>query len=145
MIKLADTLTPMSDFPAVYAKNIQFDDKQNLQDKFNNGSFCGLKVSISDAKPDDDGILGELVFNKNKGKNECIGWIYTPFGWYAFGVSPDITEDVKINYVLNDGKNLYTSDGMIFAVNTKQDKSNFLLSNNKMLYTLDNMIFTAKI
>ena len=31
MIKLADTLAPLADFPAAYAKDIEFDDVKNLQ------------------------------------------------------------------------------------------------------------------
>ena len=33
MIKLADTLAPLADFPAAYAKDIEFDDGKNLQEK----------------------------------------------------------------------------------------------------------------
>lgn len=143
-IKLADTLEPLANFPAALAKDIQFDDKENLQDKFNSGTFGGNKVSLADVEPTYKGSLGELVFNTKQGKNECVGWIYTPFGWYSFGNISNITEDIETNYVLNDGKNLRTSDGMIFAVSTKQATANFLLSNNKTLYTSDNMIFTAK-
>lgn len=39
MIKLADTLAPMADFPAAYAKDIEFDDGKNLQEKLNNGEL----------------------------------------------------------------------------------------------------------
>ena len=41
MIKLADTLAPMADFPAAYAKDIEFDDGNNLQEKLNNGDLGG--------------------------------------------------------------------------------------------------------
>ena len=41
MIKLADTLAPMADFPAAYAKDIEFDDGKNLQEKLNNGELGG--------------------------------------------------------------------------------------------------------
>ena len=40
-IKLADTLAPMADFPAAYAKDIEFDDGKNLQEKLNNGELGG--------------------------------------------------------------------------------------------------------
>ena len=39
MIKLADTLAPLADFPAAYAKDIEFDDGKNLQEKLNNGEL----------------------------------------------------------------------------------------------------------
>lgn len=38
-IKLADTLAPMADFPAAYAKDIEFDDGKNLQEKLNKGEL----------------------------------------------------------------------------------------------------------
>ena len=41
MIKLADTIVPLSDFPAAYAKDIEFDDGNNLQEKLNNGNLGG--------------------------------------------------------------------------------------------------------
>ena len=41
MIQLADTLAPLADFPAAYAKDIEFDDGKNLQEKLNNGELGG--------------------------------------------------------------------------------------------------------
>ena len=41
MIKLADTLAPLADFPAAYAKDIEFDDGKNLQEKYDNGELGG--------------------------------------------------------------------------------------------------------
>ena len=41
IIKLADTLAPLADFPAAYAKDIEFDDGKNLQEKLNNGELGG--------------------------------------------------------------------------------------------------------
>ena len=46
-IKLADTLAPMADFPAAYAKDIEFDDGKNLQEKLNNGELGGGGTSIT--------------------------------------------------------------------------------------------------
>lgn len=40
-IKLADTLAPMADFPAVEAKDVAFDDNKTLQEKLNNGELGG--------------------------------------------------------------------------------------------------------
>ena len=47
MIKLADTLAPLADFPAAYAKDIEFDDGKNLQEKLNNGELGGGSTSIT--------------------------------------------------------------------------------------------------
>ena len=47
MIKLADTLAPLADFPAAYAKDIEFDDGKNLQEKFDNKELGGGDSSIT--------------------------------------------------------------------------------------------------
>lgn len=41
MIKLADTLAPMADFPAVEAKDVSFSDNKTLQEKYDNGELGG--------------------------------------------------------------------------------------------------------
>lgn len=41
MIKLADTLAPMADFPAVEAKDVAFNDNKSLQEKYDNGELGG--------------------------------------------------------------------------------------------------------
>ena len=41
MIKLADTLAPMADFPAAMAEHIEFSDGENLQKKLDDGSLGG--------------------------------------------------------------------------------------------------------
>ena len=46
-IRLADTLAPLADFPAAYAKDIEFDDGKNLQEKLNNGELGGGGTSIT--------------------------------------------------------------------------------------------------
>ena len=40
-IKLADTLAPMADFPAVEAKDVAFNDNKSLQKKYDNGELGG--------------------------------------------------------------------------------------------------------
>ena len=40
-IKLADTLAPMADFPAVEAKDVAFSDNKSLQEKLDNGELGG--------------------------------------------------------------------------------------------------------
>ena len=50
-VKLPDTLVPMADFPSAYAKDVQFTDGENLQDKLDNGklgsSSSGGSVDLS--------------------------------------------------------------------------------------------------
>ena len=40
-IKLADTLAPMADFPAVEAKDVAFNDNKSLQEKYDNRELGG--------------------------------------------------------------------------------------------------------
>ena len=41
MIKLADTLAPMADFPAAMAEHIEFEDGKSLQEKYDLGELGG--------------------------------------------------------------------------------------------------------
>ena len=43
-VKLPDTLVPMADFPSAFAKDVQFTDGENLQDKLNKGKL-GSSIS----------------------------------------------------------------------------------------------------
>lgn len=47
MIKLADTLAPMADFPAVEAKDVAFNDNKSLQEKYDNGELGGGSTSVT--------------------------------------------------------------------------------------------------
>ena len=46
-IKLADTLAPMADFPAVEAKDVAFNDNKSLQEKYDKGELGGGGTSIT--------------------------------------------------------------------------------------------------
>ena len=46
-IKLADTLAPMADFPAVEAKDVAFNDNKSLQEKYDKGELGGGSTSIT--------------------------------------------------------------------------------------------------
>ena len=46
-IKLADTLAPMADFPAVEAKDVAFNDNKSLQEKYDNGELGGGGSSVT--------------------------------------------------------------------------------------------------
>ena len=46
-IKLADTLAPMADFPAVEAKDVAFSDNKSLQEKYDNGELGGGGSSVT--------------------------------------------------------------------------------------------------
>lgn len=111
-IKLVDTLAPLADFPVAMAEYINFSDGESLQEKLDKEKLGSstIKVSISDTKPTYIGTLGEFVFNNKQGENECVGWIYTPFGWYSFG-SKINNEEINVMILTSDGYSLVTSDG----------------------------------
>lgn len=46
-IKLADTLAPMSEFPAAMAEHIGFSDGATLQEKFDNKELGGGDSSVT--------------------------------------------------------------------------------------------------
>ena len=68
MIKLADTLAPMADFPAVEAKDVAFNDNKSLQEKYDNGELGGGSGSGEENKIDSISINGSPITpdeNKN--------------------------------------------------------------------------------
>ena len=68
MIKLADTLAPMADFPAVEAKDVAFNDNKSLQEKYDNGELGGGTGSGEENKIDSISVNGSPITpdeNKN--------------------------------------------------------------------------------
>ena len=79
-IKLADTLAPLADFPAAYAKDIEFDDGKNLQEKLNNGELGGgTNITVDSAMSDistnpvQNKVIKEYVDNKSTNVSEIDG------------------------------------------------------------------------
>lgn len=79
-IKLADTLAPLADFPAAYAKDIEFDDGKNLQEKLNNGELGGgTNITVDSAmsnistNPVQNKVIKEYVDNKSTNVSEIDG------------------------------------------------------------------------
>ena len=86
MIKLADTLAPLADFPAAYAKDIEFDDGKNLQEKLNNGELGGGGGSGTAGKSAyeiavDNGFVGTETewLESLKGAEGTNGATFTPY------------------------------------------------------------------
>ena len=86
MIKLADTLAPLADFPAAYAKDIEFDDGKNLQEKLNNGELGGGSGSGAAGKSAyeiavDNGFFGTETewLESLKGADGTNGATFTPY------------------------------------------------------------------
>ena len=86
MIKLADTLAPLANFPAAYAKDIEFDDGKNLQEKLNNGELGGGGGSGTAGKSAyeiavDNGFVGTETewLESLKGAEGTNGATFTPY------------------------------------------------------------------
>ena len=80
MIKLADTLAPMADFPAVEAKDVTFNDKKSLQEKLDNGELGGgTNITVDSAMSDistnpvQNKVIKEYVDNKSTNVSEIDG------------------------------------------------------------------------
>ena len=86
MIKLADTLAPLAGFPAAYAKDIEFDDGKNLQEKLNNGELGGGGGAGTAGKSAyeiavDNGFVGTETewLESLKGAEGTNGATFTPY------------------------------------------------------------------
>ena len=84
MIKLADTLAPLADFPAAYAKDIEFDDGKNLQEKLNNGELGGGSGTAGKSAYEiavDNGFVGTETewLESLKGAKGTNGATFTPY------------------------------------------------------------------
>ena len=86
MIKLADTLVPLSSFPSAYAKDIEFDDGKNLQEKLNNGELGSGGGSGTAGKSAyeiavDNGFVGTETewLESLKGAEGTNGATFTPY------------------------------------------------------------------
>ena len=73
----------------------------------------GTSYATSETKPTAAGEVGEIVFNSLPEPGGYIGWVYTPFGWYAFG---EIEKDNTGAFILADGSTFTLDDGSAFIV-----------------------------
>ena len=85
-IKLADTLAPMADFPAVEAKDVAFNDNKSLQEKYDNGELGGGGGSGTAGKSAyeiavDNGFVGTETewLESLKGEQGTNGATFTPY------------------------------------------------------------------
>ena len=85
-IKLADTLAPMADFPAVEAKDVAFNDNKSLQEKYDNGELGGGSGSGTAGKSAyeiavDNGFVGTETewLESLKGAEGTNGATFTPY------------------------------------------------------------------
>ena len=76
-IKLADTLAPMADFPAVEAKDVAFNDNKSLQEKYDNGELGGGSGSGEKNTIESISVNGEnIVPDENKNVDIEVPNIY---------------------------------------------------------------------
>ena len=131
MIKLADTLAPLADFPAAYAKDIEFDDGKNLQEKLNNGELGGGGGSGTAGKSAyeiavDNGFVGTETewLESLKGEQGDKG---------DNGTTPHIDETTK-NWFIGDtdtgilAQGTNGKDGKSISTITKDDDDNLIVT-----------------
>ncbi len=76
-IKLADTLAPMSDFPAAMAEHIAFDDGDTLQEKLNTGSLGGSGAGYKQlSQTEYDALSEDEKMNGKEYRTTDTGHIY---------------------------------------------------------------------
>ena len=131
-IKLADTLAPMADFPAVEAKDVAFSDNKTLQEKYDNGELGGGSGTAGKSAYEiavDNGFVGtETEWLKSlKGEQGDKG---------DNGTTPHIDETTK-NWFIGDtdtgilaqgtnGKD--GKDGKSISTITKDDNNNIIVT-----------------
>ena len=82
-IKLADTLAPMADFPAVEATDVAFNDNKSLQEKLDNGELGGGSGTAGKSAYEiavDNGFVGTETewLESLKGVDGTDGTTFTP-------------------------------------------------------------------
>lgn len=129
MIKLADTLAPLADFPAAYAKDIEFDDGKNLQEKLNNGELGGGSGTAGKSAYEiavDNGFVGTETewLESLKGSDGDKG---------DNGTTPHIDETTK-NWFIGDvdtgilAQGTNGKDGKSISTITKDDNNNIIVT-----------------
>lgn len=73
----------------------------------------GQAFKSSETKPTEPGEkIGEIVLDSNPQPGGYIGWVYTSFGWYAFGE----IESENVAFILSDGSTFTLADGNAFYI-----------------------------
>lgn len=120
MIKLADTLAPMADFPAVEAKDVAFNDNKSLQEKYDNGELGGGGTGTAGKSAYeiavDNGFVGTETewLESLKGEDGATPTIGTNNHWFVDGV------DTGMSAVGKDGKSIKSI--------TKDDNNNIIIT-----------------
>ena len=128
-IKLADTLAPMADFPAVEAKDVAFNDNKSLQEKLDNGelgSGTGTAGKSAYEIAVDNGFIGtETEWLKSlKGSDGDKG---------DNGTTPHIDESTKHWFIGDTDTGILAQgtdgkDGKSISTITKDDNDNIIVT-----------------
>ena len=116
-VKLPDTLVPMADFPSAYAKDVQFTDGENLQDKLDNGklgsssSGTGLTEEQSENLNKVPTIEQDVTALKATVGNSTSGLVKDVKDLKTNGVSQDKINTAVENYLSNNS----IENGLIFT------------------------------
>ena len=62
----------------------------------------------SDVRPTNDAKLGDVIFNSSPQPKGNVGWIYTVYGWLAFGAIESVVAEP---FKLSDGTNFLVNNG----------------------------------
>ena len=126
-IKLADTLAPMADFPAVEAKDVAFNDNKSLQEKYDNGELGGGGTGTAGKSAYeiavDNGFVGTETewlesLKGDKGDN---------------GTTPHIDESTKHWFIGDTDTGILAQgtdgkDGKSISTITKDDNNNIIVT-----------------
>lgn len=122
-IKLADTLVPMADFPAVDAKDVAFSDNKTLQEKYDNGELGGGGSGSGEENKIDSISINGSPITPDENKNVDIT---------VPTVTNDLTDELKSSY-----------DDAVSAKHTHDNKDTLdkisASSDGRLLYDGNNM------
>lgn len=116
-VKLPDTLVPMADFPSAYAKDVQFTDGENLQDKLDNGKLgsssggTGLTTEQRENLNKVPTIEQDVTALKATVGNSTSGLVKDVKDLKTNGVSQDKINTAVENYLSNNS----IENGLIFT------------------------------
>ena len=106
-IKLADTLAPMADFPAVEAQHVAFDDGDTLQEKLDNGGLGGggtgykqLSQAEYDALTEDEKMNGKEYRTYDTGHIYKLGVEYGKDAYFTSLSQLGLTADATLDDVI---------------------------------------------
>ena len=120
-IKLADTLQPLADFPSAYAKDIEFNDGETLQDKLDTGSLGGGGAGYTQlSQAEYDALTEDEKMNGKEYRTYDTGHIY------KLGIEYGKDADISRNEVLKTYVSLYdlnTKKGLSLAWENNVDNT----------------------